>query len=56
MLRQSLKSLMPDPVPTLEKLGLKPTARAEELGISEFVRIANALSRAPSKDQPSNHD
>jgi 16S rRNA (adenine1518-N6/adenine1519-N6)-dimethyltransferase len=56
MLRQSLKSLMPDPVPTLEKLGLKPTARAEELGISEFVRIANAVSRAPSKDQPSNQD
>ena len=48
MLRQSLKPLLPDPVERLERLGLKPTARAEELGIGDFLRIANALADEPS--------
>ncbi len=40
MLRGSLASLFPDPVTTLESLGLSPTARAEELSVADFVRLA----------------
>ncbi len=44
MLRQSLKGIHPDPVALLTPLGIAPTARAEELGISDFLAIANALA------------
>jgi len=40
MLRGSLSELFPDPTRTLESLGLSPTARAEELSVAEFVRLA----------------
>jgi 16S rRNA (adenine1518-N6/adenine1519-N6)-dimethyltransferase len=40
MLRGSLASLFPDPTKTLEGLGLSPTARAEELSVADFVRLA----------------
>lgn len=43
MLRGSLAGLFPDPVKTLEGLGLLPTARAEELSVDDFVRLAGAL-------------
>ena len=43
MLRGSLASVFPDPVATLEGLGLKPTARAEELSVDDFVRLAGVL-------------
>ena len=43
MLRGSLASVFPDPVATLEGLGLKPTARAEELSVDDFVRLAGIL-------------
>ncbi|WP_422035655.1 16S rRNA (adenine(1518)-N(6)/adenine(1519)-N(6))-dimethyltransferase RsmA [Reyranella sp.] len=43
MLRGSLASVFPEPVATLEGLGLKPTARAEELSVDDFVRLAGAL-------------
>ena len=43
MLRQSLKSLIPDPGPALESVGIAPTARAEEIPVEGFVALANAL-------------
>jgi 16S rRNA (adenine1518-N6/adenine1519-N6)-dimethyltransferase len=41
MLRQSLKSLTPDPILLLEAAGIPPTARAEEVPVAGFVRLAN---------------
>lgn len=41
MLRQSLKSLTPDPIGLLESAGIAPTARAEEVPVAGFVRLAN---------------
>lgn len=43
MLRQSLKSLIPDPGPVLDAAGIAPTARAEEIPVEGFVALANAL-------------
>ena len=43
MLRQSLRSLGRDPGPLLEAAGLQGTARAEEVSVEGFVRLANAL-------------
>ncbi len=43
MLRSSLAAVFPEPVPVLERLGLPPTARAEELAVADFVRLAQAL-------------
>jgi 16S rRNA (adenine1518-N6/adenine1519-N6)-dimethyltransferase len=40
MLRGSLSNLFPDPTAVLEGLGLSPTARAEELSVADFVRLA----------------
>ena len=46
MLRQSLRSVAPDPIPALESAGIAPTARAEEIPVEGFVALANALSKA----------
>jgi 16S rRNA (adenine1518-N6/adenine1519-N6)-dimethyltransferase len=43
MLRSSLRQLTPDAETLLEELGLDPKARAEELQIADFCRIAEAL-------------
>lgn len=43
MLRQSLKSLIPDPGPVLDAARIAPTARAEEIPVEGFVALANAL-------------
>ena len=43
MLRGSLAGVYANPVATLERLGLQPTARAEELTVDDFVRLAGAL-------------
>lgn len=43
MLRASLRQLTPDAEALLEGLGLDPKARAEDLQIGDFCRIANAL-------------
>jgi 16S rRNA (adenine1518-N6/adenine1519-N6)-dimethyltransferase len=43
MLRGALAGIFPDPVAVLERLGLAPTARAEELAVADFVRLAAAL-------------
>jgi len=43
MLRRSLAGLFADPAAVLTGLGLQPTARAEELGVADFVRLAELL-------------
>jgi 16S rRNA (adenine1518-N6/adenine1519-N6)-dimethyltransferase len=43
MLRQSLKSLGGDPAPLLAAAGIEPTARAEEIPVDGFVRLARAF-------------
>ena len=43
MLRQSLKSVVPQAEAFLEGLGIKPTARAEELPPADFLAMASAL-------------
>ncbi len=43
MLRQSLKSVFADPERVLLKLGIAPTARAEELRVEDFGRLALEL-------------
>ena len=40
MLRQSLKGVFPNAEEVLEKLGIAPTARAEELRVEDFGRLA----------------
>ena len=44
MLRQSLKSLWPDPEPHLRASGVPPTARAEELTVEQFCALARAYA------------
>jgi 16S rRNA (adenine1518-N6/adenine1519-N6)-dimethyltransferase len=44
MLRASLKSLGRDPLPLLEKAGLDPTARAEDIAVEGFVALARGLA------------
>lgn len=43
MLRAALKALGGDTAALIEKAGLKPTARAEEISVDGFVALANAL-------------
>jgi 16S rRNA (adenine1518-N6/adenine1519-N6)-dimethyltransferase len=43
MLRGALSGILTDPIRTLESLGLAPTARAEELSVADFVRLAGVL-------------
>jgi 16S rRNA (adenine1518-N6/adenine1519-N6)-dimethyltransferase len=42
MLRTSLKSLGGDPAPLLAAAGIEPTARAEEIDVAGFCRLARA--------------
>ncbi len=44
MLRQSLRSLTPDPEPLLARCGIAPTFRAEELSVEQFCALARALT------------
>ncbi len=44
MLRQSLRSLGRDPLPLLAAAEIEPTARAEEIPVEGFVRLARALA------------
>ena len=48
MLRQSLKALLPEPIPLLQSIGIDPARRAETLDLEEFTRIANALAAVRS--------
>lgn len=43
MLRNNLKSLVGDT--TFEQLGIEPTARAEDLSVQDYIRMANVLSQ-----------
>jgi 16S rRNA (adenine1518-N6/adenine1519-N6)-dimethyltransferase len=45
MLRSSLRQIAPDAEELLEGLGIDPKARAEELEVADFCRIANSLQR-----------
>lgn len=45
MLRGALAGLFPASAELLESLGMMPTARAEELAIGDFVRLADALDK-----------
>jgi 16S rRNA (adenine1518-N6/adenine1519-N6)-dimethyltransferase len=42
MLRQSLKSIAPDPTAIIKAAGLEETIRAENIPVEEFVALANA--------------
>jgi len=44
MLRQSLKSLGREPLALLEAAGIEPTARAEDIPVAGFVRLARVLN------------
>ncbi len=44
MLRTSLKTLGSDPIPMLDAAGILETARAEEIDIEGFCRLANAFA------------
>jgi len=44
MLRQSLKSLGPEPMTLLEAANLEPTARAEDVPVEGFVALARAFA------------
>jgi 16S rRNA (adenine1518-N6/adenine1519-N6)-dimethyltransferase len=46
MLRQSLKAVLADPAAMIEAADLSPTMRAEEVSVSGFVALANALASA----------
>jgi 16S rRNA (adenine1518-N6/adenine1519-N6)-dimethyltransferase len=46
MLRQSLKSVMPEPGPIIAAAGLVETARAEDVPVEGFVALANAWDEA----------
>jgi 16S rRNA (adenine1518-N6/adenine1519-N6)-dimethyltransferase len=43
MLRQSLRTLTPDPLPLLAAAGIEPTARAEAIPVEGFVALARAF-------------
>lgn len=47
MLRSSLKTLVPDPLPLLATAGVEPTRRAEELDVDTFCRLAGTWLGAP---------
>jgi 16S rRNA (adenine1518-N6/adenine1519-N6)-dimethyltransferase len=48
MLRQSLRSLGHEPSSLLEAAGLDPTARAEDINVEGFVRLARAFAGSAS--------
>ena len=45
MLRSALSGAFANPVKVLERLGIPPAARAEELAVADFVRLAGALDK-----------
>lgn len=45
MLRQSLRSLTGEPLPLLEAAGIEPTARAEEISVEGFVKLARLFGK-----------
>jgi 16S rRNA (adenine1518-N6/adenine1519-N6)-dimethyltransferase len=51
MLRVSLKSLTDDPIALLAAAGLPPTARAEEIDVAGFCRLACSYSALPAGER-----
>jgi len=50
MLRQSLRSLLPEPEPLLDAAGISPTLRGEALTVRDFARLAYVFERwAPGR-------
>ena len=49
MLRQSLKQLGVAPIPLLERAGLDPTARAEDIAVDGFVALAREVRMTPGR-------
>jgi 16S rRNA (adenine1518-N6/adenine1519-N6)-dimethyltransferase len=47
MLRSSLKGVSADPIALLAAAGVAPTARAEDLDIEGFCRLARGLGALP---------
>jgi 16S rRNA (adenine1518-N6/adenine1519-N6)-dimethyltransferase len=45
MLRQSLRTLVADPLPLLEAAGVAPELRAEQLDVATFARLARIAER-----------
>jgi len=55
MLRAALRQITPDSEQVLQSLGIDPKARAEELTVDAFCRLANALGPGlPAKAQTAN--
>jgi 16S rRNA (adenine1518-N6/adenine1519-N6)-dimethyltransferase len=50
MLRQSLKSVVPEPGPILAEAGLPETIRAEDVPVAGYVALANAWDRRREQD------
>ncbi|HEY0106433.1 MAG TPA: rRNA adenine dimethyltransferase family protein, partial [Rhizomicrobium sp.] len=50
MLRQSLKSLVPDAEALIRGAGIDPTARAENLSVAEFAALARAVSSHTARE------
>lgn len=48
MLRQSLKSVLPEPGPVIAAAGLEETVRAEDVPVAGYVALANAWDAARS--------
>ncbi|MGO4571557.1 16S rRNA (adenine(1518)-N(6)/adenine(1519)-N(6))-dimethyltransferase RsmA [Microvirga sp. 2TAF3] len=51
MLRQSLKSITPDPSALIATAGLEETIRAENVPVEGYVALANAFDRAKSQSR-----
>ena len=49
MLRQSLKSILPEPEPILVAANIPPTHRAEEVDIAGFVRLCQVITASGKK-------
>jgi 16S rRNA (adenine1518-N6/adenine1519-N6)-dimethyltransferase len=48
MLRQSLKSVVEDPLTLLARAGIDPTSRAEDIPVEGFVALTRALAASPA--------
>lgn len=44
MLRRSLSQVLSEPVRVLERAGIEPTSRAEDMSVDDYVRLAEASS------------
>lgn len=51
MLRAALRQLVPDSETVLESIGIDPRARAEELPVEAFCRLAHALAPARPRER-----